>query len=354
MRGMTPSPIRAPAQPTDTATYVVVALYKFVDLSSEELPSLKASLSGFCEAHGIHGTLLLAEEGLNGTVAGSADAIEALLAELRARPAFADIDAKLSRSAERPFNRLKVKCKREIVSIGDTSVRPADRVGRYVEPEDWNSLIREPDVLVVDTRNDYEFRVGRFENAVNPDTASFTEFPRYAAEKLDPAKHKRVAMYCTGGIRCEKSTSLLVAEGFEEVYHLRGGILRYLERVPESESLWQGECFVFDQRVALTHGLAEGSHILCFACQEPLSPEDVAHESYEEGVSCRFCVESQTPERQAALRERVRQFRHARSRGEHHIGDDSVLSRRARDDRTSSTSSTGAAEVSSDDGAGDV
>ena len=312
------------------APFVVAALYKFVDLTAEEVETVQRELETLCEANHLQGTLLLAKEGLNGTVAGSAHAVDLLTAYLRSSRFFADIEIKLSSASTAPFNRLKVKRKKEIVTIGDTSVRPVDCVGTYVDPKDWNALINQPDVLVIDTRNDYEYRVGRFDGAVNPDTTSFTEFPQYVKDNLNPEQHKRVAMYCTGGIRCEKSTSLLVEAGFEEVYHLHGGILKYLEHVKEEESLWQGECFVFDQRVSLKHDLEEGSHQLCFACRRPLSPEELALDSYEAGVSCVHCIDTVTPERRDGLRERMRQIRQARERGEEHIGDDSIPSQRTR------------------------
>ena len=312
------------------APFVVAALYKFVDLTAEDVETVKRELETLCEANHLQGTLLLAKEGLNGTVAGSAHAVDLLTAYLRSSRFFADIEIKLSSASTAPFNRLKVKRKKEIVTIGDTSVRPVDCVGTYVDPKDWNALINQPDVLVIDTRNDYEYRVGRFDGAVNPDTTSFTEFPQYVKDNLNPEQHKRVAMYCTGGIRCEKSTSLLVEAGFEEVYHLHGGILKYLEHVKEEESLWQGECFVFDQRVSLKHDLEEGSHQLCFACRQPLSPEELALDSYEAGVSCVHCIDTVTPERRDGLRERMRQIRQARERGEEHIGDDSIPSQRTR------------------------
>lgn len=312
------------------APFVVAALYKFVDLTAEEVETVQRELETLCEANHLQGTLLLAKEGLNGTVAGSAHAVDLLTAYLRSSRFFADIEIKLSSASTAPFNRLKVKRKKEIVTIGDTSVRPVDCVGTYVDPKDWNALINQPDVLVIDTRNDYEYRVGRFDGAVNPDTTSFTEFPQYVKDNLNPEQHKRVAMYCTGGIRCEKSTSLLVEAGFEEVYHLHGGILKYLEHMKEEESLWQGECFVFDQRVSLKHDLEEGSHQLCFACRQPLSPEELALDSYEAGVSCVHCIDTVTPERRDGLRERMRQIRQARARGEEHIGDDSIPSQRTR------------------------
>ena len=312
------------------APFVVAALYKFVDLTAEEVETVQRELETLCEANHLQGTLLLAKEGLNGTVAGSAHAVDLLTAYLRSSRFFADIEIKLSSASTAPFNRLKVKRKKEIVTIGDTSVRPVDCVGTYVDPKDWNALINQPDVLVIDTRNDYEYRVGRFDGAVNPDTTSFTEFPQFVKDNLNPEQHKRVAMYCTGGIRCEKSTSLLVEAGFEEVYHLHGGILKYLEHVKEEESLWQGECFVFDQRVSLKHDLEEGSHQLCFACRQPLSPEELALDSYEAGVSCVHCIDTVTPERRDGLRERMRQIRQARERGEEHIGDDSIPSQRTR------------------------
>ena len=312
------------------APFVVAALYKFVDLTAEDVETVQRELETLCEANHLQGTLLLAKEGLNGTVAGSAHAVDLLTAYLRSSRFFADIEIKLSSASTAPFNRLKVKSKKEIVTIGDTSVRPVDCVGTYVDPKDWNALINQPDVLVIDTRNDYEYRVGRFDGAVNPDTTSFTEFPQFVKDNLNPEQHKRVAMYCTGGIRCEKSTSLLVEAGFEEVYHLHGGILKYLEHVTEEESLWQGECFVFDQRVSLKHDLEEGSHQLCFACRQPLSPEELALDSYEAGVSCVHCIDTVTPERRDGLRERMRQIRQARERGEEHIGGDSIPSQRTR------------------------
>ena len=312
------------------APFVVAALYKFVDLHADELETVHRELETLCDANQIQGTLLLANEGLNGTVAGSKDAVDTLTVYLRNSPFFADIEIKLSSASTAPFNRLKVKRKKEIVTIGDSSVRPVERVGTYVDPKDWNALINQPDVIVIDTRNDYEYRVGRFEGAVNPDTTSFTEFPQYVKDNLNPDQHKRVAMYCTGGIRCEKSTSLLVEAGFEEVYHLHGGILKYLEHVAEGESLWQGECFVFDQRVSLKHDLEEGTHQLCFACRQPLSPEEIALDSYEAGVSCVHCIDTVTPERRDGLRERMRQIRQARERGEEHIGDESIPSQRTR------------------------
>ena len=312
------------------APFVVAALYKFVDLTAEEVETVQRELETLCEANHLQGTLLLAKEGLNGTVAGSAHAVDLLTAYLRSSRFFADIEIKLSSASTAPFNRLKVKRKKEIVTIGDTSVRPVDCVGTYVDPKDWNALINQPDVLVIDTRNDYEYRVGRFDGAVNPDTTSFTEFPQFVKDNLNPEQHKRVAMYCTGGIRCEKSTSLLVEAGFEEVYHLHGGILKYLEHVKEEESLWQGECFVFDQRVSLKHDLEEGSHQLCFACRQPLSPAELALDSYEAGVSCVHCIDTVAPERRDGLRERMRQIRQARERGEEHIGDDSIPSQRTR------------------------
>jgi UPF0176 protein len=250
------------------APITVAALYRFARFT--DLAALRASLLDACEAAGIKGTLILAPEGINGTIAGSADGIGSVLASIRALPGCADLDVKFSAAGAMPFGRLKVRVKREIVTMGEPDIDPLASVGTYVAPHDWNALISDPETIVIDTRNDYEVAIGTFTGAINPETRSFREFPAWFRRErerlLGAGKAPRVAMFCTGGIRCEKSTAFLKAEGVEEVYHLKGGILRYLEDVPTEQSLWQGECFVFDERVALGHGLAEGEHTLCKSC----------------------------------------------------------------------------------------
>ena len=296
----------------------VAALYKFVDLP--DFADLQGPLLACCENNGLLGTLLLAPEGLNGTVAGPPDGIAALLAFLRADPRFADLAPKESFAETPPFYRMKVKLKKEIVTMGVPDIDPKTEAGTYVRAEDWNALISDPNVVLVDTRNDYEVEIGTFDGAVDPNITSFRDFPSWAEENLDPAKTPKVAMFCTGGIRCEKSTSLLRRRGFQEVYHLEGGILKYLEDVPEDQSLWRGECYVFDQRVALRHGLELGTYDLCHACRRPISDADKTSEHYEAGVSCPKCVDDFTPEERRAFAEREHQMRLAEARGERHLG----------------------------------
>lgn len=300
--------------------YVVSALYKFVSLSMYQ--QLREPLLCFMKDHGIRGTLLLAEEGINGTVAGSREAIDALYAWFDRNPPLMDIVFKESFSEEAPFNRTKVKLKKEIVTLGVEGVSPAEVVGTYVKPEEWNALISAKDVTVIDTRNDYEVGIGSFKNAVNPMTTSFREFPQFVAENLSPETHKKVAMYCTGGIRCEKSTAYLKMLGFEEVYHLQGGILKYLEEVPEAESLWEGECFVFDDRVALNHSMEKGSYSQCYACRLPITDDDMLSKDYVKGVSCPHCVNQHTETQKQQHLEREKQSQLAKARGEVHIGGD--------------------------------
>lgn len=285
---------------------VIIAFYKFARL--ENFEEMKAPLQSFCDERGLKGTILLAREGINSTISGSQEAIDQLIAHLRSDERLADLEYKSSHSQEQPFNRMKVRLKKEIVTIGLDSVDPCQLVGEYVEPKDWNALISDPDVLVVDTRNDYEVEVGTFEGAINPHTDSFRQFPKYVEEQLANYKDKKVAMFCTGGIRCEKSTSYLLQEGFEKVYHLKGGILKYLEEVPEEESLWRGQCFVFDQRVTVDHSLQEGEFEQCFACRRPLTEEQMADEKYEAGVQCPHCADEQTPEKRARMEMRQRQI----------------------------------------------
>ena len=301
----------------------VAALYNFTRFDAPE--SLREPLLTLCEHHGIKGTLLLAREGINGTVAGSDQGIATLLDHIRAIPGCAGAEVKLSRAPTMPFFRMKVRLKKEIVTMGEPDIDPLDSVGHYVEPEDWNALISDPGTIVIDTRNDYEVAVGTFAGAIDPETASFREFPDWwrtrQQQLLGPdGKRRKVAMFCTGGIRCEKSTAFLKQEGIDEVYHLKGGILKYLETVPEDESLWRGECFVFDQRVTVRHGLEPGNYVQCHACRTPLTPEELASEHYEAGVSCPHCHASKSPEQRARYRERHKQQVLAAKRGEPHIG----------------------------------
>lgn len=296
----------------------VCALYKFVELDNYE--SLRQPLLDYLHAHDIKGTLLLAREGINGTVSGSAEAIAGLLAWLARDPRLAGIDHKFSHDDEQPFYRAKVKLKKEIVTMGVEAIDPRRVVGTYVAPRDWNALISDPEVLLVDTRNDYEVQIGTFKNAINPHTRTFREFPAYAKQHLDPARHKKVAMFCTGGIRCEKSTAYLKEQGFEEVYHLQGGILKYLEEVPPEQSLWQGECFVFDNRVTVDHHLQKGHYDQCHACRMPITEQDKSHSHYRHGISCHHCYGQKDAEKISRLQEREKQINLARARGEPHIG----------------------------------
>jgi UPF0176 protein len=301
---------------------VVCALYKFVTLDNYQ--SLRQPLHSIMETHGIRGTLLLAHEGINGTVSGGRQGIDALLGWLRADARLADIDCKESYTTSVPFNRAKVKLKKEIVTMGVAGIDPKSVAGTYVSPSDWNALISQPDVLLIDTRNDYEVKIGTFKNAVNPHTDSFREFPRYAKEHLDLAKHTKIAMFCTGGIRCEKSTAYLKEQGFENVYHLKGGILKYLEEVPVQETLWEGECFVFDERVTVNHQLEQGQYDQCNACRTPITEQDKHSPYYQQWVSCLHCHDKNTIDQQARFREREKQMELARQRGEAHIGSDAA------------------------------
>ena len=264
--------------------YVVCALYKFVTLN--DFKQLQKPLLQTMQDNDVKGTLLLAVEGINGTIAGSRQGIDNVLAFLMADLRLADLSFKESFTDNAPFKRCKVKLKKEIVTMGVEGIDPKQVVGTYVKPQDWNELISDPEVLLVDTRNDYEIEIGTFENAVNPNTETFREFPKYVADNLDPAKHKKVAMFCTGGIRCEKSTAFMKEQGFEEVYHLEGGILKYLEEVPQDNTMWKGDCFVFDDRVTVDHDLKKGKYDQCHACRLPITEEDKQIDSYEKGVSC--------------------------------------------------------------------
>jgi len=299
-----------------TQDIVVAALYKFVTL--EDYETLREPLLQSMLQNGVKGTLLLAAEGINGTVSASRAGIDGLLAWLKNDPRFIDIDHKESYCDTQPFYRTKVKLKKEIVTMGVPDVNPNTRVGTYVNPQDWNALIADPDVLVLDTRNDYEVAIGTFQRAIDPKTESFREFPEYVQAHFDPAKHKKVAMFCTGGIRCEKASSYMLGQGFEEVYHLKGGILKYLEEVPQAESLWQGDCFVFDNRVTVRHDLSEGDYDLCHACREPVSVADRQSPHYSPGISCPNCWDSLSEKTRASARERQKQIELAKLRGEPH------------------------------------
>ncbi len=298
--------------------YTVAALYHFTRF--DDIAAIQAPLLTLCKERGIMGTLLLAREGINGTIAGDRAGIDAVLAHIRALPGCADLEHKESHASQPPFHRMKVRLKKEIVTMGQPDVDPTAAVGNYVAPEDWNELIQSPDVAVIDTRNDYEVAIGTFDGAIDPQTKSFGEFPAWWAENKDRFHNKRIAMFCTGGIRCEKSTNFLLGEGVEDVYHLKGGILKYLEDVPKDDSTWDGECFVFDSRVSVGHGLEEGPHILCYACRRPLLPQDRNRPEFEEGVACHQCASETTEDDKDRFRERQKQIALAKKRGTHHIG----------------------------------
>lgn len=306
--------------------FLTAALYKFVELS--DFAELQAPLLACCEAHGVKGTLLLASEGINGTIAGYPEGVHAVLAHLRLEPRLAMLEHKEAWAAHMPFYRMKVRLKREIVTLGVPGINPNQMAGQYVKPQDWNQLLDDPDVVLVDTRNDYEVSIGTFEGAVNPATNSFSELPGWVEREMVEGgklatvdgKKPKVAMFCTGGIRCEKSTAFLRARGFDEVYHLEGGILKYLETVPEAQSRWQGECFVFDERVSVGHGLNAGQYSLCRACRYPLSEQDRASPLFELGVSCASCHSTTTEEQKQGYRERERQVELAEARQQAHIG----------------------------------
>lgn len=297
---------------------LVAALYKFVELP--DFAALKAPLLECCERNGVKGTLLLASEGINGTIAGSPEGVRAVLAHLRSDSRLVDLTHKESTAAKPPFYRMKVRLKREIVTLGVPEVNPARMAGTYVKPEHWNELIQDPNVVVIDTRNDYEVAIGTFKGAIDPKIKNFRELPAWLRAASELKTKPKVAMFCTGGIRCEKSTAFLRSEGFHEVYHLEGGILKYLETVPEEQSLWQGECFVFDERVAVGHGLQAGEHELCRSCRYPIGDAEKASPHYVEGVSCPNCYDQKSEEKKRGLLERQRQVELARRRNQGHIG----------------------------------
>ena len=302
----------------NAAMFAVAALYRFTPLL--DCAALVAPLAATARANGIKGTLLLAREGINGTLAGPAAGMEVMLAALRALPGCSALEAKHSTAATMPFHRLKVRVKQEIVTMGQPDIDPTS-AGTYVAPEDWNDFICQPGTLLIDTRNDYEVAIGSFAGAIDPQTPRFRDFPAwFAAPRAALAAAPRVAMFCTGGIRCEKSTAFLKAQGVKDVHHLHGGILKYLETVPPEDSLWQGECFVFDERVSVGHALAPGTHQLCRACRRPVSPDDRTSRLFEEGISCPACHASRTETQRAGYRERHRQEQLAQQRGVAHVG----------------------------------
>ena len=307
---------------TTVTKFLTVAFYHFAEIQTYQ--AFQDPLLNFCNTQNIKGTILLAEEGINATISGQKDAVLALIQYIKYDKIFNDkfntLSYKESWASTNPFYRMKVRLKKEIVALGVKGISPIKKVGQYIKPEDWNQLLQDPEIVLIDTRNDYEFDIGTFKNAVNPKTKTFREFPKFVENKLDPKQHKKIAMFCTGGIRCEKATSFMLKKGFQEVYHLQGGILKYLETIPEEESLWSGECFVFDQRVAVAHGLQEGQYDQCYACRHPLSPKEMVSNHYVKGVSCPYCHDKLTDDKKASVIERQKQIELAKLRGEVHIG----------------------------------
>jgi len=305
---------------TNKNEILVAALYKFVEI--DDLLSLQSNLYEICEKNNIMGTILIADEGINGTISGKHNEIKKTISSLTSDDRFSNIEIKYSSTDKQPFHRMKVRLKKEIVTIGLPEINPNTKVGRYVKPEDWNKLISDPNVVVIDTRNKYETKIGSFHNAVDPETSSFREFPDWVKKfkNSEDNKNKKLAMYCTGGIRCEKASSLMKEEGFKDVYHLQGGILKYLEKVDKENSLWNGECFVFDQRVCLTDELEVGSYKMCFACRMPITEEEMQNEKYIEGISCIYCYDKTTKEKKERFGSRQKQILLAKERGEKHLG----------------------------------
>ncbi|MDC6477039.1 rhodanese-related sulfurtransferase [Methylophilaceae bacterium] len=303
--------------------FLTIAFYQFVSL--KKIDQLQAFIYKFCQKNSIKGTILLASEGINGTISGDERKIQKFIEFIKEdsffKNNFKNLEHKESWASKNPFYRMKVRLKKEIVALGVDGISPTKKVGEYVNPEDWNKLINDPNTIVIDTRNNYEVDIGTFKDSINPETETFREFPSYVEENLKDNKQKKVAMFCTGGIRCEKATSLMLEKGFKDVYHLKGGILKYLETIPKDKSLWQGECFVFDQRVAVTHGLDEGKYDQCYACRHPLSPEELESNEYTKGISCPYCFNKLSDKKKAGVIERQKQIMLSKSKGENHIGD---------------------------------
>ena len=305
---------------TDKNEILVAALYKFVEI--DDLLSLQSNLYEICKKNNIMGTILIANEGINGTISGKTNEINQTISLLKSDKRFTNIEIKYSSTDKQPFHRMKVRLKKEIVTIGLPEINPNNKVGTYVKPDDWNDLISDPNVVVIDARNKYETKIGSFQNALDPETSSFREFPDWV-KKFKSSKenaNKKIAMFCTGGIRCEKASSLMKEEGFEDVYHLQGGILKYLETIDKENSLWNGECFVFDQRVCLTDELEVGSYKMCFACRMPITEEEMQNEKYIEGISCIYCYDKTTKEKKERFGSRQKQILLAKERGEKHLG----------------------------------
>ena len=302
--------------------FLTVAFYHFITLDKKN--NIQEHIYNFCEANKIKGTILLADEGINGTISGKEKNIRDFLIFIKKESLFNGVFSKLehkeSWASKNPFYRMKVRLKKEIVALGVDGVSPTKNVGKYVKPEEWNNLISDPNTIIIDTRNHYEVDIGTFKNATNPNTSTFRELPSFIEENLDPKTPKKIAMFCTGGIRCEKATSLMLDKGFKDVYHLEGGILKYLETIDKDKSLWEGECFVFDQRVAVTHGLNEGKYDQCYACRHPLSPDEINSSHYIKGISCPYCYNKLTNEKKSSVIERQKQIELAKLRGEDHIG----------------------------------
>lgn len=298
--------------------YKIAAFYKFVTL--EDYKELRKPFLNECSKYDLKGTIILALEGINATIAGTKEAVDSFLKYLSSDIRLSHINYKFSYDDEVPFYRMKVKLKKELIQIGIDGINPNEKVGTYVDPKDWNELVNNSEVLLVDTRNNYEVEVGTFKGAIKPDINNFREFPDYVRVNLNPMKHKKVAMFCTGGIRCEKASSFMMNEGFEQVYHLKGGILKYLEDVPSEESIWEGECFVFDNRTSVDDDLGSGEYTLCSNCRSPLSPSDRKSDHYEEGISCPRCFQNITKKRRSSLAERQRQMELAKKRNEQHLG----------------------------------
>ena len=299
---------------------IILSLYKFVEIKDTEL--LKERLLQKCKPLGIKGTFIISTEGINGTIAGSKASIDSIIEFLKNDRRFNDVECKYSYDYKIPFYRMKVKIKDELIPIGIKDLDPREKVGTYVKPADWNKLVEDLETLLIDVRNEYEIEIGTFRGALNPETESFREFPEFVRKNLDPEKHKKVALFCTGGIRCEKASSFMLGEGFSNVYHLKGGILRYLEEVPNEESTWEGECFVFDNRASVDHDLENGVYDLCHNCRYPVSPEDMKSKYYEKGISCPRCFNKITGNRRRSLEERNKQIGLAKQKNQQHLGFD--------------------------------
>ena len=302
--------------------YLTIAFYQFITLDNKN--SIQEKIQIFCGVNNIKGTILLADEGINGTISGRENNIRNFLQFVKKESflsgIFSQLEHKESWATKNPFYRMKVRLKKEIVALGVDGVRPTKKVGKYVKPEDWNNLISDPNTIIIDTRNNYEVDIGTFKNAINPNIATFRELPNFVENNLNPKTRKKIAMFCTGGIRCEKATSLMIKKGFQDVYHLKGGILKYLETIDKDKSLWEGECFVFDERVAVTHGLNEGKYDQCYACRHPLSPHEMNSSYYIKYISCPYCYNKLTDKKKSSVIERQKQIELAKLRGEVHIG----------------------------------